>query len=513
VIAEGTFGAYDLHVWHITHSACKSITGLAIGMLIDEGKLDLEDSVPKVLEKIAPKLSLLTHKNLQVRHLLTMTSGIVFNEAGAVTETDWVKSYLESTMIPEPGEYFAYNSMNTYMLSVIIRQASGQGLMEYLQERLWGPLGITGVFWETCPKGIEKGGWGLYIRPEDLAKIGQLVLQKGCWKGKQLVSESWINQATAFQMKTSSHLGGYNYGYHIWVGRNQNSFLFNGMFGQNVVGFPDSGLLIVINAGNDELFQQSSFFTLVGQYFPQDYYPSKAISDNTAAYRRLQKLQGALRKPLPSKTDRRKACLMPDGQWAGRDKLCNLLSSKVYIMEESESRTIGLLPFMAQAIQNNYTKGLTSITFTQDREDFILTIRETDEEYRMPVGFDTPRISDLSFHGEPYRVGVKGCFCTDEDDHLVLKLRVSFLEIANTRLLKIFFTGDKIITKWSEYPGRPYLINAMTGIMSDMKLYPFLESVMAKTDKDLIRYKLNQIMEPEVTGRYVRKEAGRSLMQ
>ncbi len=500
VIAEGTFGAYDFRAWHITHSACKSITALAIGMLIDEEKLCLEDSVVKILENKAPRLSLLTHKNLTVRHLLTMSSGIVFNEAGAVTETDWIRSYLESGMIPEPGRQFAYNSMNTYMLSVIVREVSGQGLMEYLKERLWDPLGITDVFWETCPRGYEKGGWGLYIRPEDLAKVGQMVLQKGLWKGRRLVSESWIEQAASMQMQTSSRLGAFHYGYQIWVGREQRAFLFNGMFGQNVLGFPDTGILIVINSGNNELFQQSSFFSLVGRYFSPSFLPGPALAEDPAAYRRLRKIQGALRKPLPNATDKKRGCLMPDGHWESRAKLCGSLSGKTYRMTENTAGKIGLMPFLTQTIQNNYTKGVQKLAFEYLSGELFLTVDEADESYRMAIGFDAPRMTDLSFHGEPYRVGVFGKFCTDEDGRLVLKLRISFLEIANTRLLKIYFKGDAIETRWSEFPGKTYLASAMTAVLNEIRLYPFLETVMKNTDSDLIRYKLNQILEPEAAG-------------
>ena len=223
VVAEGSFGAYDHHIWHITHSECKSITGLAIGMLIDEGKLSLDDRIVEIMDEHVPRLALLTHKNMTLRHLLTMSSGVTFNEFGAITETNWIKSFFDSSLIFEPGSRFLYNSMNTYMLSAIVEQVSGKGMMDFLQGRLWQPLGISNIFWETCPQGIVKGGWGLYIRPEDLAKVGQLIMQKGRWQERQLVSEKWIAEATATQITTPANMGGYDYGYQIWVGHGQTS--------------------------------------------------------------------------------------------------------------------------------------------------------------------------------------------------------------------------------------------------------------------------------------------------
>ncbi len=118
--------------------------------------------------------------------------------------------------------------MNSYMLSVIVRDVSGQSLMEYLKPRLFRPLQIQRVDWEVCPKGIEKGGWGMYMTPEDMAKIGLLYLQNGIWQGERLISEALIREATKMQMAAPQSTGAYHYGYHVWVGKQGKSFLLNG---------------------------------------------------------------------------------------------------------------------------------------------------------------------------------------------------------------------------------------------------------------------------------------------
>ena len=112
---------------------------------------------------------------------LIMTSLVQFNERGAVSCNDWVRGFLDSPVNGTAGSKFEYNSMNTYMLSAIVTEITGESLMDYLRPRLFEPLGITRIFWESCPKGITKGGWGLFLCPEDAAKIGQLCLQKGMW--------------------------------------------------------------------------------------------------------------------------------------------------------------------------------------------------------------------------------------------------------------------------------------------------------------------------------------------
>ena len=119
--------------------------------------------------------------NITVRHLLNMTSGLKFNEVHSVVEKDWVRAILQSDCSFEPGTEFSYNSLNTYLLSAILCKKTGMGLVEYLTPRLFDPLGIHNVSWDVCPMGIEKGGWGLWLRTVDMAKLGQFYLpSQGC---------------------------------------------------------------------------------------------------------------------------------------------------------------------------------------------------------------------------------------------------------------------------------------------------------------------------------------------
>ena len=150
-----------------------------------------------------------------VEHLLTMTSGVQFNEIGAISGNDWLNSFLNAPVSGKPGAAFQYNSMNTYVLSAIVTERTGMTLSEYLEPRLFQPLGITKYLWETCPKGITKGGWGLFLCPEDMAKLGQLYLQRGIWKGQQLVPEGWVEISTGKQVESVE--GTFGYGYQVWM--------------------------------------------------------------------------------------------------------------------------------------------------------------------------------------------------------------------------------------------------------------------------------------------------------
>lgn len=490
LISEASFGAYKTDVWHITHSMCKSITGLAIGMLIDDGLISLDTPVMGIFEKKGLNLNAFLHRNLLVRHLLSMSSGILFNEAGSVTDEDWVKSYLESTPRFEPGTQFAYNSMNSYMLSAIVKQITGKNLTEFLKDRLFDPLGIKNVYWETCPKGIEKGGWGLYILPIDAAKIGQLVLQKGVWNGKRLISEEWIDLSCEAKMKTSGSLGAFDYGYHIWSGKNQRMFLFNGMFGQNVVGYPDTGILIVSSAGNDEMFQQSAFFPLLDKYFGKDFAPPDRLPRNSAAEKRLRRLESSWGRPQIPLFARlfKNASSLP--------KQCSLVSGKTFYTD-GNIKTAGLFPLMAQVLQNNYSTGLKGISFSSSGGSFIIHIIENDLSFDIPVGFTEAKYTDIDIHGEPYIVGTLGNFGTDDDGNLVFRARFSFLELSNSRTMKCTFLKDKIKIQFSERPG-PLQIKMFLGSLDTMSR--LFRSMFSKLDPDFFEYKLERIFDPVLFG-------------
>ena len=155
VLCEAAFGAQDLRAAKYTFSACKSVVSLAVGLLVDDGVLAVDELVADIFfdGDGSPRRKL---KGMTVEDLLTMRSGAQFTEAEALTETDWIRRFLSSTLKGEPGTEFAYNSLNTYMLSAIVLRKTGRGLTDFLQDRLFAPMGITDVLWERCPAGVEK---------------------------------------------------------------------------------------------------------------------------------------------------------------------------------------------------------------------------------------------------------------------------------------------------------------------------------------------------------------------
>src|SRR5688572_1394979 len=244
IIADGWSKPYADSLKHTMYSTSKSFTSTAIGFAISERKLTVNDKVISFFPDDLPGNTGPFLKSLTVKHLLTMTVGHPTDPTGAIIpKSGWVKTFLATPIADTPGTKFLYNSMATFMLSAIIQKVTGEKVIDYLEPRLFKPLGITNKDWETNPEGINVGGWGLRIRTMDMAKLGQLYLQKGKWNGKQLLPPSWVEEAstahiiqdrsaTQEQRNNSDWLQGY--GYQFWRSRH-NSFRADGAFGQYIL--------------------------------------------------------------------------------------------------------------------------------------------------------------------------------------------------------------------------------------------------------------------------------------
>ena len=499
-LCAAAFGAYDRSVWHITYSECKSITALAIGMLVDEGLLDIHERLIDIFERTG--LSRLTHSAITVEHLLTMRSGVAMNESAAPTETEWVRCFFESS-VKNVGGDFRYNSINTYMLSAIITKRTGLTLTEYLRPRLFEPLGIDNYYWEASPEGITKAGWGLYILPEDLAKIGQLVLNGGVWQGQTLVSREWIEAMTARQVETPAQTGRFDYGYQTWVGADGKSFLFNGMFGQNVIGYPETGLLLVTNAGNNELFQQSRFYELVEQYFSRGF--GDALPEQSGAQESLRRTLGTLgrraaylEQPTPSRWQR---LLHPFSTRREQEKLherMEELDGRQFVLATDRQNSLGLMPGFMQAVQNCFSNGLRRIAFVRQGEELWCDFTEDGHTHSFAIGFELPAYTVLDFGQERHCVGVTGAFSQNEDNVPVLKVRLSFLESPHARLLKFYFEEDGLRLKFDESPGIGLLSMAVTNATEGDNPSRLLQTVLKSKSSDVIAYLLRRAIQPEI---------------
>ena len=189
-------------------------------------------------------------KAMRVSDLLRMSTGQQA-EPARTADQPWTKTFLAQPVPFKPGTHFLYNTSATYMLSAIVQKATGMTVLDYLKPRLFEPLGIEHPTWETSPQGISTGGYGLSIRTEDIARFGQLYLQKGKWQGKQLVPEAWVEAATARQTSNGSNPQSdwdQGYGYQFWRCRH-GAYRGDGAFGQYCVVLPEQDAVIAITSG------------------------------------------------------------------------------------------------------------------------------------------------------------------------------------------------------------------------------------------------------------------------
>lgn len=249
VIAEAWWAPESADKPHILWSLSKSFTSTAVGLAIAEGKLSIDDPVLKFFPEDAPEKASANLRSMRVRDLLTMNAGHQ-DELNWREQTDWAKAFLAHPVPHKPGTHFRYNTPATYMLSAIVQKVTGQTVLDYLTPRLFEPLGIEKPVWENSPQGISIGGYGLYLRTEDIAKFGQLYLQKGNWNGKQLIPESWISMATSKQVSNGSNPDSdwdQGYGFQFWRCRH-GAFRGDGKDGQFCIVLPEQDAVVAITA-------------------------------------------------------------------------------------------------------------------------------------------------------------------------------------------------------------------------------------------------------------------------
>jgi CubicO group peptidase (beta-lactamase class C family) len=184
VVAECWWKPESAEKPHVLWSLSKSFTSTAVGLAVAEGRFSIDDPVLKFFPEEAPANPSDKLKMMRVRDLLTMSTGHETEpDVRGKTDQAWVKTFLEHPVPHKPGAHFQYNTAATYMLSAIVQKTTGQTVLEYLKPRLFEPLGIENPRWDTSPQGITLGGYGLFVRTEDIAKFGQLYLQKGSGTG------------------------------------------------------------------------------------------------------------------------------------------------------------------------------------------------------------------------------------------------------------------------------------------------------------------------------------------
>ena len=232
-----------------TYSVSKSITSIAIGMAIEEGLIQLDSRILPYFPEIDPRQCSEMCQDITVRHLLTMTSGLktplfFMDDEERYRAKDWISVFFHADFENEPGTHFLYSNFNTYILSCLIEKVSGARLRDYLNPRFFAPLGIGNPDWLTCPMGHTVAANSLMLTSDEMGRIGQFLLQKGEWKGRQLVPAWYLEEATAKQVENSSN----GYGYQFWINPDQKSFRASGKYGQSIIVVPEQNKVVVVQA-------------------------------------------------------------------------------------------------------------------------------------------------------------------------------------------------------------------------------------------------------------------------
>jgi CubicO group peptidase (beta-lactamase class C family) len=285
VVAEAWWEPQTPQTPHVLWSLSKSFTSTAVGLAVDEGKLSLDDTVISFFPDQLPENPSANLKQMRVRDLLTMSTGHQ-EEVKLWRETDWIGAFLAHPVPHKPGTHFQYNTPATFMLSAIVQKVTGETVLDYLTPRLFEPLGIQKPKWDANPQGISLGGYGLYLPTEDIAKFGQLYLQKGNWQGEQLIPSAWIEQATSKQVSNGSDPSrdwDQGYGFQFWRSRN-NAYRGDGKDGQFCIVIPELDAVVAITANTGDM--QAELNIVWDELLPA--FHDNALAEDSAGQSKLQ---------------------------------------------------------------------------------------------------------------------------------------------------------------------------------------------------------------------------------
>ena len=475
MICKTEFYPYRTDTWHVSHSLCKTITAIAIGLLVEDGTLSLDEKITDIFAKRAFSIDFVRQKDITIRHLLNMSAGVAFNELGSVTYEDWTEGYFASNLKFTPGTKFFYNSMNSYMLSAVIKEKTGRDMFDLLYERIFLPMGIHEVCWEKSPTGITKGGWGLYMKLEDMMKFGKLFLDGGIWNNERLLSAEWIAEMTKKQMDTPESMNRHGYGYHVWIGARNGSYQFNGMFGQNIFVLPDIRMTIGIYCGGTEFFPTGKLTALVTKYFGDHYRPDDELRPARHAYSVLSALCTSISFPKPQT----------------RPEKLQKYSALAPIINQSyciDGKNAGILPVTLSLLHANFAGGLQKISFRLLGETMEASFVSPIETITIPFSVNgTAHYFDLTENGERFSVASIGKMTKNEDDVPVFKLSVYFLETTAVRHIKIFFHRTKTVVRFSEEPTGSSLLETFYPVLEDfLPENKAIKNLIAKTENNML---------------------------
>lgn len=387
LVTEAYFSPYNENMKHSIYSSTKSVISTLVGIAIDEGYIKGVDQ--KVLD-FFPEVQIKRYENLvkdmTVEHLLNMSAGHTEDSSNSIFLTsNFPQTFFDLHFSSKAGEKFLYDSGATHLLSLIISRATGMSAEAYAKKHLFEPLKIKDYKWDKDPNGTHLGGWGLYLKPKDMAKFGYLIMKKGKWNNKQLVPKEWIETAT------SKHIEAYwgdkradDYGYLWWLNP-VGGFRADGYGGQYIFIIPEKDLVAVFTSGVN-YSEKMQPINCLNNYILPSIKSTKALKPNPVSNRELENLVKSFEHPKPQKTAK-----MPE--------ISKKISGKTFKMDSN----------------------IKTICFEfKNKNTCTLNISQIDDTHKLVVGLDgVYRISKASKVGGftlyPYydKVALRGSWIND----------------------------------------------------------------------------------------------------
>ncbi len=396
-VAQGWWAPYGPDIPHVLFSLSKSFTSTGVGLAVADGLLSIDDPVisffPEDLSaEVSDRLAA-----MRVRHLLSMSTGHGEDTTSHMVmapDGNWARAFLARPVDYEPGTHFLYNTGASYMLSAIVQKLTGMTLLSYLTARIFEQLGIDGATWDSCPRGVNLGGFGLNLKTEDIARFGQLHLQMGVWEREQLLPEAWVAEATSYQTDNSSMDNAdwsQGYAFQFWRCRH-NAYRGDGAFGQYCIVMPDQDAVLAITGG---LGDMQAVLDLVWTHLLPAMVPEALLEDASTYAKLASKLASLTLPPLDG----------PDAP-----PMAEYVSGKVYAFDLDVQRAT-VEPHHATAD----AQLLRSMSLTFDAGGGTLMIEDERGPQEITFGLGEWRFGTTRLDGDRQRrVAASGAWATED---------------------------------------------------------------------------------------------------
>lgn len=456
---------------HMMYSVSKSFTSTAIGFAVSEGYLTVDTRFVDIFPEARGEKYDEYLEELTVEDLLTMRSGKSVSIFLDRTKDRWFKDIVGSPWISEPGTEFLYISENMYLLCCIIHKLVGMSVMDYLRPRLFEPLGIEEPFWETCPRGVEAGGWGLMIRTQDLAKFTYCYSQMGKFGGKQVIPEAWVKAATAYHADNS--VSGQDrdtvvgYGYCFWRNAGyKNSYRADGMFSQFGIVFEDLDACVITTAGE---VNEQSMRDLIWDYFPKAFLEVDEKGETVP----LEIKPYPMFEPKPRS-------LALESRIEGKK-----IKFRKPIVVNVAGYPVSVVPLPAQFMEADKAGNINDVILNFKENEMQMSWSEGDEINSVNIGLDGEYRWDEIILGQiPYHTCSIGRWNSENE----LEVHIRCIEVVAERVINFKFNGDNVIMRPSSNPQIDVMAETMKETVKDVIKQPIIQTAVSKALPKLVPF-------------------------